>query len=392
MMQISGHIRERKTKKGKSYQLVVELPHNKSKGKRDRVFHTLHNVTKKQAEKELRKMLDDLENNEYVEKDSITIIEWMNKWMSLFKNNISQTTRRGYENQIRIYIADHPIGQMLLQSVRTEDVQAWINDLAKASPASGEQISAKTIKNVFMNISAALKKAVELNKIRRNPCDGVSLPKCKKYQGEVYDDEDVAKLLSCANGTDMEVPIKMELVLGLRRGELLALRWDHVDFNKQIIKIDENLVYVDKSVSKDGYIIKAPKSASGLRLIYMTEKLLELLKKHYEDYLNMAGKTGSFHDGGFVICQPNGKPFTPNAMTRKFERFLENNNLKKIRFHDLRHINATLMIKNGISPREAQMRLGHADVSVTLGTYSHVLDSMQQATAEKIENAILGEE
>ena len=388
-MQCTGHIRMRETAKGKSYQLIIEQPPDIKTGKRKRKYITLGNVTKKQAEKALRKIIDDMENDEYIDRDGVTVIEWVNKWMELFMKNISPTTRRGYENQIKIYIGTQPIADMLLQSVKTEDVQEWINTISASSPVTGKPLSGKTVKNVFMNLSAAYNKAVELDKVKRNPCKGVSIPKCKKYQGEVYDDKDIAKLLECANGTDMELPLKLLLTLGLRRGELLALKWSRIDFEKHTVLIDENLVYVDKSISKDGYIIKSPKSLSGIRTLYITDRLLELLKKQREVYLDMAEKSKDFQDNEFVICQSDGKAFTPNAMTRKFNRFLEKNNLKKIRLHDLRHTNATLMMKNGISAKEAQKRLGHADVSVTLDTYSHVLDSMQQATADKIESAIL---
>ena len=180
-MQYAGHIRPRETSKGKSYQLVIELTPDSNTGKRRRKYVTLGNVTKKQAERALRKMLDDLENDEYIERDGITVIDWIEQWMSLFKKNISPTTRRGYENQIKIYIADQQIGKMPLQSLRTEDVQRWINSLSDASPATGNPLSAKTVKNVFMNMEAALNKAVELNKIKKNPCVGVSLPKYTKF-------------------------------------------------------------------------------------------------------------------------------------------------------------------------------------------------------------------
>ncbi len=387
-MQVSGHLRKRGDN---TYQLIVELPPDKLTGKRNRKYVTLHNITKKQAEKALRKMEIDIENDEYIDRDGTALIEWIDKWFNLFKKDISPTTERGYRDQIKIYIRNHKIGGICLQDLTTEDVQSWINDISAASPATGEPLSPKTVKNVYTSLNEALNKAVDLNKVKRNPCKGVNLPKCTKYQGEVYDEAEVVQLLKCAADTDMELPIKLALTLGLRRGELLALKWNHIDFDKATITVDENLVYVDKSISTDGYITKAPKSASGIRTLCISDKLIELLKKHHQLYIDKVKEKGEkFNDEGYVICQPNGKPYKPNSMTRKFDRFLDKQHLKKIRLHDLRHTNATLMLKNGISAKEAQARLGHADVSVTLGTYSHVLDSMQRSTAEKIESSILG--
>lgn len=383
-MELSGHIRKRTSKKGEvSYQIIIELPNDPITGKRNRKYKTLTDCTKKQAEREMRKIMDELESGKYIEKDDITLAEWMKKWIDLYKKGISPTTQRGYENQIKIYILSQPISKKRIQEITTDDVQSWINTLMDASPTSNNKISAKTIRNVYTNLNAALNKAVSLKKISSNPCAEVTLPKCRKYQGEVYDEEEIAKLLKCCEGKDIELMIKLALTLGLRRGELLALKWSHIDFNKQIVKINENMVYVGKDVAKAGYIIKSPKSESGNREITITEKLTELLQKYYKIFIS-TGKTD-----GFVICQPNGEPYTPNALTRKFDRFLKANNLKKIRLHDLRHTNATLMLKHGISAREAQSRLGHADVSVTLGTYSHILSSMEKSTANTIESAVL---
>ena len=157
-------------------------------------------------------------------------------------------------------------------------------------------------------------------------------------------------MLSCAENTDMELPLKLLLTLGLRRGELLALKWDHVDFEKSTITIDQNNVYVGKNISKDGFITKAPKSLSGIRTLCASNKLMDLLKRYYNKYLEM-GKSGNYNDLGYVVCQPDGKPYTPNAITRKFKRFLEKNNLKDIRLHDLRHTNATLMLKSQCNRR-----------------------------------------
>ena len=117
--------------------------------------------------------------------------------------------------------------------------------------------------------------------------------------------------------------------------------------------------------------------------------LNEYLKKAHTDYLVRKLKMGKdFFDGDYVVCQENGKPYKPNSFTDKFNNFLKKNKLKHIRLHDLRHTNATLMLTQGISPKVAQMRLGHSDYSTTMNIYSHVLKSVETEAAEKIENAI----
>lgn len=392
-MNASGHVRPRKNKEGKviGYQAVIELPPDTKTGKRNRKYHSFgKGVTKKQAEKALRKILEEYETDTYIERNNITLCEWMDNWFELFNKGLSPTTERGYKNQIDIYIKTQPIADMLIQSISAEDVQTWVNTISASSPKTGKPLSGKTVKNVYINFNAAMEKAVTLEKIRKNPCKNVQLPKCQKKRIEIYSNDDIKRLLQVSKETDIELIVMLALTLGLRRGEMAALKWSKVDFEKLTITIDSNNVYVDKSISEDGFVTKAPKSASGNRVISITEKLAAVLKKHRALYEKNMGKLGSiFHDEDYVICQENGKPYTPNALTRKFTRFITSKGLPHMRFHDLRHINATIMLQQGISPKVAQARLGHSNVSVTLDVYSHVTKSLQTDSAEKVESFIL---
>ena len=117
-----------------------------------------------------------------------------------------------------------------MQQLKNIDIQKWIFSLQKASPRTGKPLSPKTIKNIMLNLSAAMKKAVMLELIPKNPCDDLTLPKLEHYQPEMYSMEEVETLLQCARNTALYLPLMIEICLGLRRGELLALRWHHVDF------------------------------------------------------------------------------------------------------------------------------------------------------------------
>ena len=388
-MQVSGHIRKRQTKSGSpSYQIIIELPFNHEKGKRNRIFKTVKG-TKKEAEKVMRKMMDDLENHTYIKDNNMTIKEFMEMWVDLYLINLSPTTLKGYKYQIDNYIINQKIGKTRLQDLTTSDVQQWINTLQKVSPLSNEPLSAKTIKNIYHNLCAAIDKAVELEFVKKNVCKAVSLPKVQKYTAEVYDENEIQQLLNAIKGTDMELPLMIDINLGLRRGELLALKWKHIDFEKGCVSIEDNMVEVDRNVSADRVLTKTPKSISGQRVIPISSALKEYLKKAHTDYLLRKLKMGKdFFDGDYVVCQENGKPYKPNSFTSKFNNFLKNNNLKHIRLHDLRHTNATLMLTQGISPKVAQMRLGHSDYSTTMNIYSHVLKSVETEAAEKIEHVI----
>ena len=388
-MLVSGHIRKRETKSGSpSYQIINELPFNYEKGKRNRIFKTVKG-TKKEAEKVMRKMMDDLENHTYVEDSKITVGEFAEQWYDLYLKDLSPTTLGGYRYQIENYIINQEIGKIRLQDLTTSDVQRWINSLYDESPLSNKPLSAKTVKNIYHNLCAAIDKAVVLELVKKNVCKAVSLPKVQKYTAEVYDEKEIQQLLNAIKDTDMELPLMIDINLGLRRGELLGLKWKHIDLEKGLVSIEDNMVEVKKEVSADRILTKSPKSVSGKRVIPISSALKEYLKKAHTDYLLQKLKMGKdFFDGDYVVCQENGKPYKPNSFTSKFNDFLKKNDLKHIRLHDLRHTNATLMLTQGISPKVAQMRLGHSDYSTTMNIYSHVLETVENEAAEKIENAI----
>ena len=175
------------------------------------------------------------------------------------------------------------------------------------------------------------------------------------------------------------------LTVGLRRGELLALRWKDIDFDRQLIKVRQNMVRGEK-----GYIMKAPKTESGIRDIHIGKELTEILRQANLDYRRDKLRYGQgFQDLGFVIRKEDGSPMHPDSMTQKWERFVEAHNLPKIRLHDLRHSNATALIRSGVNPKVVSERLGHADVSITLNTYTHVLPDMDAAAGDKLDEILL---
>lgn len=388
-MQVSGHIRKRIKKDGtSSYQITIELPVDPITGQRNRIYKTI-NGTKKQAEKEMRSMMDDLENQTYVKDNNITVASWITEWFSLYLQDLSPTTLTGYKYQIDNYIVNQPIGKIRIQDLTTSDVQKWINTLYRESPVTKQPMSAKSVINIYHNLSASIEKAEKLDMLKKNVCKAVTLPKVKKHEVEVYDEKEIQTLINASKGTDMELIIALSLGLGLRRGELIGLKWKNIDFNNKLVHIKENVVEVRKEQNPDRVITKSPKSRSGIRSIPISNILCNLLKLTHTEYLiNQLryGRKCSIDD--YVVCQPNGKPYKPASLSKKFNKFLSEHNLRHIRLHDIRHTNATLMLMNGTPPKVAQARLGHSDYSTTMNIYGHVLKSAETETASKIENLI----
>ena len=183
----------------------------------------------------------------------------------------------------------------------------------------------------------------------------------------------------------MYLPVLLGALLGLRRGEMLALRWDNIDFKTKTIHIRSNMVR-----GENNFIIKAPKSEAGIRDLRVGDEVLVELKKARTQYMTDAlSYDGNFQNLNFVIRQEDGSPLCPDSMTRKWSRFLKDNNLPHIRLHDLRHSHATALIQAGVNPRVVQQRLGHSDVNITLNTYTHVLPEMDMDAAIKLDALML---
>lgn len=373
----TGSIREKPTKNGISYQITIEGGYDELTGKRIRVYKNV-NGSKREAKSIMHRMITEMEQGKLTPKSNKKVGEWMDEWLDNYLPNIEETTRRGYRNKIKCYIKP-VLGDIYIKSLRTEHIQRMVNDMID------REFSPKSIRDAFNNINAAMKKAVKLRLIPYNPCEAVELPKLKKYRAEVYSAEMIQELLDIATGTDMYLPIFLLVMVGLRRGELLALRWEDIDFKNNILKVRNNMVNGEK-----GCIIKAPKSESGIRDIYLGDDVMTVLKQARLDYMNDAFSYGvGFQNLGFVIRQEDGSPYRPDSITQKWERFVEAHNLPKIRLHDLRHSNATALIQAGVNPRVVQQRLGHSDVNITLNTYTHVLPEMDMEAAAKLDSIIL---
>lgn len=171
----------------------------------------------------------------------------------------------------------------------------------------------------------------------------------------------------------------LELYLGIRRGEMNALRWDDVDFEKGVVHITRS-----RSMAGNKKVTKTPKTKSGIREIYLGDVATEFLKDEYERYCQDKKKAG-FIDSGFIIHKKDGTQYSPDSLTQKQIRFRRKHGLKEVKFHGLRHTCATMMIAQNIDSKTVQARIGHADIRTTLNTYVHCLPSMNKSAGDKLD-------
>lgn len=333
----------------------------------------------------MHEMISEIEKGCYVAKKNITVQEWIDTWMEVYAiPNISPTTLSGYEGMINRYI-NPLLGHVKVQDLTALTIQAWVNRI-RISPVSGNELAPATVKHTYHVLKGALDKAVLSGVIHRTPCVGITLPKGKRKAPVVYNEADMKHLIRAAEGTEMELVIDLELCMGMRRGELLGLQWDDIDWQNRQIHIHRNRVVV-----KGKSIVKEPKTAAGNRIIDVPERLIQKLHRHrvkcFENKLRLGRR---YEDTDFIIVHPDGKPIYPEYISQMFTKLQISAGLPKCRFHDLRHLCASIMLKQGVDVKVAQERLGHADIATTLNIYTHVLPSSAREAADKIGEMVYG--
>lgn len=370
----TGHVRPRKTKSGKpAYQMIIEGERDPKTGKRQRIYETVKG-TKKEAEVALNNRLHDLNNGiVFIKPSAMKLSDWLDEWLTLYTGKHSPTTKASYEERIKKRIVPY-LGQIPIGTLRTDQIQKWVQILQ-----DDEKLKAKSIKNLYHILNASLKKAKVIRKINENPCEGIELPTIEKPDIQVFNENEIFDLLRIAKGTDMYIIAVLELYLGIRRGEMNALRWDDVDFEKGVVHITRS-----RSMAGNKKVTKTPKTKSGIREIYLGDVATKFLKDEYERYCQDKKKVG-FIDSGFIIHKKDGTQYSPDSLTQKWIRFRRKHGLKEVKFHGLRHTCATMMIAQNIDSKTVQARIGHADIRTTLNTYVHCLPSMNKSAGDKLD-------
>lgn len=365
-------------KKGKTYSVIVDI--GKVNGKRKQKWFNGFR-TKKEAENKLTEVLSELKNNLYIEPTKITLSEFLKKWLEeCAKPNIAITTYSGYEVNINKHIIP-AIGHIILQELQPIQIQNFYNYLSKNGKCNGTGgLSPRSIQYIHMVLRQALEYAYKMQLIPRNVADMTKIPKQKKYTANFLVDKEISKLLEIFKDTQIYMPVLLAVGIGLRRGEALALKWSNINFETKTIIISENLV-----PTKNGSVFSTPKTDASKREIIVSDFILnELTQLKEKQNRNKALLKKSYINSDLVCCYDNGKNFSPGAVSHLFSEILKRNNFRHIRFHDLRHTNATLMLKSNTSPKVASARLGHSKTSTTLDIYSHVVKELQEDTAKKL--------
>ena len=370
---MTGHIRKRERKKGIVWQVILDKGEG-SEGRRLRDYYTL--PSKKEAQAFLTEKLAEFHKGAYIEPSQMTVKDCIEEWLKVYAHpRLAANTIHGYEVNFNLHTIPY-IGNVRIQKLSPAAIQGMYQELEKKG------LSPRSIQYVHTTLHEVLKYAYKMQLISKNPAEFVSVPRQQKYEAQVYDKKEVGELLEAAKGTALDIPIRLAVGLGLRRGELLALQWEDVDFNENTIYVHRNLTYINHQ-----YLFGEPKTKSGIRRLSAPPSLMEALRHHKVRQMENKLVFGKeYQDNHLICCRPDGRPYHPASFSSSFGDFLKKHELKHIRWHDLRHTNATLMLQMGVPAKVASERLGHANISITLDTYTHAVKELNQEAAEKLED------
>ena len=330
-------------------------------------------------------------NTGYIEPRKLKYDDYINDWLENYikqnrKINTYVRYKEIYTNNVKPYL-----GQCLMKDLKPILIENLINSEKKRG------LSNTSLQTIYGVINTSLNRAVKLQIINDNICKFVERPRRNKFTANILTIDEFNMMLNHLDTTVygnyiFSLALMVTIELGLRRGELAGLEWENIDFENNIIMIRNNLIYLNTSVELD-----TPKTLESQRNIYVSDEILEKLKEYKEVQDSNKEKYGELYETNvfnkrqcnFIFTWENGKYIHPNYFTLKFSRLSKDAGInKRVRFHDLRHTNATLLLAEGTDYKVIQSRLGHSDISTTLNIYSHVTMEMQKSASKKISSLL----
>ncbi|MCK8823989.1 tyrosine-type recombinase/integrase [Fuchsiella alkaliacetigena] len=368
-----------------TYEFFVDIGKNPATGKRIRKSKTFDRVKdgkKWAAEMELKHKQEII-----VDPNKYTIANLLLEWYEDYAEiELSPTTYEGYKTIIDVHLIPS-LGALKANELQGRHIKSYISKKRKTGRADGVKggLSSTTLLQHYRVLSQALKYGRKWKIISHNPLEFVTPPSKRDTEIEALNKEQLHKLLNCAEGWIYDL-IYFAVNTGMRRGEIMGLRWSDVEFENKIVRVRQALIISQEK----GAIFKKPKSSSSIRGVDITEDVIEILKnrkKQQNEYKLLLG-SDYIDNYNLVFGKNNGNKFYPKVASDRFNRVAKKAGLEQFTFHSLRHTHATLMLQAEVHPKVVQERLGHSDISTTLNTYSHVIPTMQKEAAEKFKNLL----
>lgn len=380
---VAGHLREQNG----YYQMILSFKDSTGKRKTKSISTGLPvKGNKRKAEKMLDEARKSYEGDFLkAEKptESILFTDFMREWLGMIKSSVEMSTYGSYsfivEKRIIPYFEDKNI---LLTELTPTDIQRYYTHCLLA-----EHVSANTVIHRHANIHKALKYAFKVGLIPYNPADRVERPRKNSFSSGVYGDKELEDLFVAAKGTKLELAVILGAFYGLRRSEIVGLKWDAIDFEKKRFSIQYTVTETNiggKQTIVEKERTKTKSSRRTLPIVEPFERLLVELRASQDKNRKVCGKSYCTDYLDFVYVDELGRRIKPGYITMAFPKLLAKSGLKRIRFHDLRHSCASLLYAHGVSLKDIQEWLGHSTISTTANIYTHLDYSSKEASANAI--------
>ena len=370
-----GHIKQRT--KG-SWSISIYLGKDSKTNKKKYKWYTVKG-NKKDAETFLTEKLRELDTGIFIDNKDINVRQYFNFWYEQHcLSRLSPTTYESYRRNLDNYILEE-LGHIKLEELKPMHLQTFYNKCSKKG------LSNKTILYFHRIIHCALKQAMKWQFIIRNVADCVDTPKPEKYKPLVLTSKETIELINVISNTDIYIPVIIAIYTGMRRGEILGLTWNNIDLEQGTLKVVQALY-----PTKNGLIFSKPKTENSIRKISMPLTLVNILKDYKIKQETVKNRLGNNYNDLDLVCSlDNGNPINPTTLNHKFRSLLKETNLPLIRFHDLRHTHASLLLKEHVEPKVISERLGHSNINITLDIYSHIYEETNMEVANTFDRLIV---
>jgi len=371
-------------KHGKYYAVLNIKVNGKSKPKWFPTGITNERGNKRKAEAAFKQILAEYDTPSDIEYSDVLFADYLVDWLNNeHKNAVEVNTYESYQISLDTHIYSYykELG-VTLKTLKPQHIQNYIKK--KLKDADGIGLSATTIQKHHSLVRHCLQHALRMNLIPYNPADRVTLPKKERFTGGFYNLEQARKLLAACKGNPFEAPIRLALEFGLRRGEAAGLKWSAIDFAENVIRINHTKTRCKTEITKDN-----AKNKSSLRSLIMLPDMREFflsLKAKQEEEQLLCGS--DYIEGDYICRHSNGTPMSPDYISSRFPLFLKQNNLPKIRYHDLRHSTCAILLSLGLNIKEISAYLGHNQISTTLDIYGHIFVESKSELAQKFSDAL----
>lgn len=382
---IAGHL---SIKNGTYYAV---LSYKNSQGKRKTKWISLglsERGNKRQAEKELLRLRSEYEVPIEAKElcSDMLFVDYLTMWLEIAKSRIAPSTYSAYASLIK-----NPIGpyfkekNLTLKEIEARHLQMFYSEMLK-------KVTANTVIHYHALIHSALKYAVKTDMLLQNVADKVDRPRKNNFQPVFLSSDEMEKMFAALSGSKLELPVLVASFYGLRRGEVLGLKWDAIDFERGTISVKRTVtsIFIDgkyKDIEQ-----QSAKTKSSLRTLPLVGSFREyfLQIKEAQDFnKKVCGNCYNYDYEGFVFVDEMGERIKSAYLTNAFPKFLEKHGLRKMRFHDLRHSCASLLLANGVPLKHIQEWLGHSDFSTTADIYAHLDYTSKITSAQVMEGSLL---